>query len=142
MDGRLISIERLLRAGCAIFAAGLALGSCKNSALPVACTEIGCSSYLAVHLEAMPVGAFTVELLVNGASAAPNYVYTCSGATACLQTVYFDGYTQSSAQVRITTSKGSVTTSLTGIAYIVSNPNGDECPPVCKQATVNLPLPS
>ena len=124
-----------------LLAAGVAVGSCKDRVEPIICTEIGCESLLIVQLASMPAGAFTVEILAGSAGGA-NLVYQCDGIALCNQSVRFNGYDKPSANVRVTTSKGSVTTLVNNIPYIVHAPNGDECPPVCKQATVTVPLPA
>jgi hypothetical protein len=89
----------------------------------------------------MPAGAFTVEIVAGSAGGA-NLLYQCDGIAPCNQSIKFAGYESNSASVRVTTTKGSVITLVNNIPYLVLNPNGDECPPVCKQATVTVPLPA
>lgn len=115
--------------------------ACGSVVRPKACTEIGCQSGLAVHLETMPVGAYRVEVLTAAGVAGP-HVYECAGGASCLKDVFFATYSETSASVRVTTALGVRTTQFSGIAYVILNPNGDECPPVCKQGSVTVPLPA
>ena len=55
--------------------------------------------------------------------------------------IQFRDYAKTSASIRVTTSVGVRTTLVDQITYTVLNPNGDECPPVCKQANVTALLP-
>ena len=43
--------------------------------------------------------------------------------------------------VRITTSTGTKTVEITTVNYVTSRPNGPDCDPECRQATVNVDIP-
>ena len=126
---------RSLRALSIGLVAGLTLGSC-GVFEPKMCTLIGCDSGLRIQVESAPVGAYKVEVL--NSSGAATVTFNCSGG-GCV--FIAQGYEAPSVDVRVTTTLGSRTTHLTGIVYTISNPNGDECPPVCKQGSVTAPIP-
>ena len=104
---------------------------------PQVCTLIGCESGLTVTLETLPPGAFKIEVYGLSADVQPAYVYECSVAP-CSQTVFFPGLILERGSVRVTSSAGS---KLTGIrpTYRTYRPNGPNCPPDCRQATVTVP---
>ncbi len=115
--------------------------SCDFGAGPAGkvCTEIGCSSGLTVHLPSVPTGAYKVELLFPMSDVA--YTYECPGTGACKQDIFFETYVFETAIVRVTTTNGVRTTTVSNITYVAHRPNGPDCPPLCIVATVSVPLP-
>lgn len=106
-----------------------------------ACTEIGCSDGINVHLAALPAGAYTVEILTSGVGDGVSYSYSCAGGTGCRQDIFFPELVLDRIIVRVTTSAGTRLTEIANPQYISSRPNGPDCPPVCRQATVTAELP-
>ena len=127
----------LLRAATAA-AVPLLLGGCE-ALDPKVCTLIGCTDGLTVALATRPAGAFRIELRVPGVPAP--YVYDCPDPSRCASSALFEELTPESATVTVTTARGSVVREVRP-TYTTSRPNGDDCPPVCRQGTVTVPLPA
>lgn len=104
------------------------------------CTLIGCDSGLTTHLLSMPSAPFRVEVSVTGYPA--TYVYECADVTRCSQDIFFPGLIADRASVTVIVGNKSVTTSINSIVYNVSRPNGPDCPPECKRATVPVGVPT
>lgn len=115
----------------------LTLAACQG--ITGACTLIGCHSGLTVKLDGAPAGAFRVEAFV--AENGPRQVLDCTGVAQCGTEVRFDNYTPESVTIRVTTAAG-VTTQSFQPAYSDYQPNGAECGPTCRTATVTASLPS
>jgi hypothetical protein len=101
-----------------------------------ACTLIGCTSGLSVQLNPLPSGTFRVEVSVGGFGA-PNqslYTFDCN-ASPCPVNVFFPGLVINHGFVRVTTSAGAKVTEIHPI-YESHRPNGADCPPDCRQATI------
>ena len=121
---------------------GLAgLGGC-GALAPGACTLIGCQDGLMVQLATVPSGDFRVELRATSPTSQPVYVFVCGSNTSCQHGVFFPGYGEDQAFVTVVTSAGARTTEVTGIRYRLTRPNGPNCPPECRQATVAADVPS
>jgi hypothetical protein len=103
------------------------------------CTLVGCNSGLTVALPVRPAGAFRVEVLVAGGN--PAYVYDCPDPERCTSRPFFLDFTPTVAVVVVTTERGQVRQEVRP-SYSTSRPNGGDCPPVCRQATVTVSLPA
>lgn len=113
---------------------------CDILGIGTACTLIGCYNGIAVHLAALPSGPYKVEILVAGA--APGlYEYDCAGGEACQQDVFFPELVLDRIVVKVTTSLGSRITEIANPVYETSRPNGPDCSPLCRQASVTAQLP-
>ena len=128
-----------------LLAAVLALSAAACSSVvgsgDTVCTRMGCSSGLTVRIDAAPPpGAYRVELLPAG-EAGPRYVVECPDASRCAGGATFPGFTGDYVVVRVTTARGVLTREVRP-TYTESRPNGADCPPVCQQATVAVPLPA
>jgi hypothetical protein len=108
---------------------------------PKACTEIGCDDGLRVQLDGAPAGGIVrVELLPAG-DTGPRYVVECAATQGCANGAWFPGFTGDYAVVRVTTSDGSVSREVRP-TYAVMQPNGPDCPPTCRTASVTVSLRS
>lgn len=106
------------------------------------CTEIGCSDGITVHLPVVPAGTYKVEIVIPGTgSGGPSYAYECAGGAGCQQDIFFPGLALNRITVRVTTALGSRLTEITDPVYVTAQPNGPDCPPLCRQATVTALLP-
>ena len=109
---------------------GAACGQRGTDPSAIACTEIGCSDGLAVELER--VGAATIELVEDGVT---RHSFECSAGAACR--TFVPGYTP--ARVEIVMRQGDTSRRHTvQPGYTINRPNGPDCPPVCRQATVTV----
>ena len=124
---------RLVVAGALVFA-----GACDLTG-PDACTLIGCYSGLTVALQGRPTGAYRVEVQVPGSATA--YVFECPDATRCAGVVLFNDFMPSAATVTVTTERGRVQQQVQP-TYVTSRPNGADCEPLCRHATVQVPIPA
>jgi hypothetical protein len=102
------------------------------------CTLIGCESGLHVRLETLPAGPVKIEVFGQSGDAAPAYTYDCT-RSACDQTVFFPGMILEQGSVRVTSSAGIRSTAIRPF-YNSHRPNGPNCPPDCRQATVTVPI--
>lgn len=106
------------------------------------CTLIGCSSGLTVQLTSPPVGAYSVEILPDAPAGNATYRVECGGAAPpCAAEVFFPDLIVSSARVRVTTTLGTVTHDVGPVTYRTSFPNGPQCDPGCRRATVTVGIP-
>ncbi len=129
----------VLRVVPAVLAAALAGLSGCDLVGPDGCTLVGCASGLTVVLAAPPAGAFRIEVSVPGAAAA--YVYDCPDPARCAPQGFFGEFTPEAATVTVTTARGRVQQEVRP-RYTTRRPNGDDCPPVCRQGAVTVPLPT
>ena len=102
------------------------------------CTLIECDSGLAVELERASAGPFRIELLVSDSG--PRYIYECPDPSHCAAGAFFAGFTGDYVRVRVTTAAGAITREVRP-TYLERRPNGPDCPPVCRRATVRVPVP-
>ena len=106
------------------------------------CTEIGCLSGLTVNLSGVPIGAYSVEVIPEGPPGTMTYRVDCGGsAPSCGSQVYFRDVFVERAHVRVVSSLGTVTHAVGPIRYSTSYPNGRQCEPACRQATVAVGIP-
>lgn len=107
------------------------------------CTQIGCDSGFLVRLDALPTGAFTVDVYANSPNESPSYRYECApGALPCLQNVFFADFLGENPHIRVTTTEGSVLTQVYGLNYESYRPNGPNCPPDCRRAETTVAIPT
>ena len=135
------SARRLL--ACARLAPLVLLSACGSESLT--CTLIGDNTGLTVELPSLPVGPYSVEVLVpRSTSSLPvTYVFRCDGGQLCRTTrVFFPELITRTPTIIVTTTAGSRTTRLTrAIQYDESYPNGRACEPRVLTATVTADLP-
>ncbi len=107
------------------------------------CTLVGCDSGLTVQLSGLPVGAFTVEVFPESpALDPPVYRYECTpGPQPCSTRVLFPGLYVEQPYVRVTSALGTVTHHEPDVTYQTSYPNGRQCGPECRSATVSVGIP-
>ena len=117
------------------------------AACSVECTLIGCNSGLIVRLAALPASAFRVEVFRGQPDQQPAYVivYTCGtpsqGSLGCPDLLNFQDFFVEHFWIRITTSAGTQTSEHT-VEYRQVYPNGPDCGPGCRQATVTVAAPT
>ena len=124
-------LAALAPAGCSVLAPG-----------DEVCTLAGCRTGLAVELSVRPSAPFRIEATVPGATpAGPAYVYECPDPARCGAVAFFEDFTPARVTIRVTTPAGTVTREFTP-TYRTHRPNGEDCPPTCRDATVRVDLPS
>ena len=106
---------------------------------PQQCTLVGCMDGLSVRLPAAPAGAWRVQ--VTDVATGATRTYDCPATSQCGSVAFFAEFTPARARVRVTTVGGSRDADVQP-AYAESRPNGPDCPPVCRQAAVEVPLPA
>jgi hypothetical protein len=113
----------------------LVAGSGCNVVGPGACTLIGCTG-LVVEVTGAP--SLTPVTVVVTASVGSARSATCTTATGTCP-VSFPDFTPASLTVRV--SSGTRSTELAvQPAYLLTRPNGAECPPECRSARVTVAL--
>lgn len=103
---------------------------------PVTCTGIECTSALVVALEGAVPSSYAIE--VRG----PNETrrFTCTEASLCNEAV-FEGFTPVQATIRMEWSGGTFEEVVTPV-YETVQPNGPDCPPICRRAVVTIEIPA
>ena len=122
--------------------AALGLGVLSGCSIfgPEACTVVGCFNGLTVRLTSLPTEPYTVELRVPGAQE-PIYSYECDGGPSCEQVIHSPLETLSRISVKVTTDTGLLVTEVLDVDYVETWPNGRDCPPPCRNATVTAEVP-
>jgi hypothetical protein len=126
-----IGMKRSFSAACVALLAGC------NGIIDGTCTLIGCESGLLVQLAQTPTGPYRIE--VFSFAGGPHYVFECANPGSC-EPARFTDYTPASVTIRVTTSAGTREETAQP-AYAESQPNGPNCGPTCRQATVTVALP-
>ena len=96
------------------------------------CSLIGCNSGLSITLASPPATPFLVEAYVLPGGS--RHAKTCS-ATPCQ--VFFQNFTPTTVRIHVISGTDTVTQDFTP-AYAVSRPNGPQCDPECRNATVTF----
>lgn len=112
--------------------------ACSKEPVQRACTMIGCDSGVTVQLASLPAVPFSVEL--TAFPGGQSTLKQCTAEGACSATLFFEGVSADSVSIKVTTGAGE---SVTGAkpAYTVTRPNGPQCDPECRQASVNATVP-
>jgi hypothetical protein len=108
---------------------------------PSGCTLIGCYDGLTIHLTALPNGPYRVEIFVVAPGLQPSHVYDCPTGQ-CGQNLTFPDLNPDRAWVRVTTAAGERTIEFSSIVYEAHRPNGPDCSPTCRQATLTVDIPA
>ncbi|HVF59584.1 MAG TPA: hypothetical protein VNJ70_07235 [Thermoanaerobaculia bacterium] len=101
---------------------------------PKACTMIGCSDGITVVVENAPAPPYTVEVILPDGTSRTS---RCEAAPGCDAGLFFEGVTAEELTVRVTAGAGS-SSEVVHPTYHVVQPNGPGCPPICKQARVQV----
>lgn len=121
--------------GCTILAFILLAASCNP--FGQVCTLVGCRSGLAVEIVGATPDEYSVSVEVPGAE--PPWTIECTKSDPCRSTVFFPEFTPDIVRVRVQAG-GSTWSDVFRPTYEVSRPNGPECPPTCRNATVEFEL--
>lgn len=117
----LLSASAALVAGCSPF---------------ISCTLMGCENGLIVRFDRTPTGPFRIEAIV--ANQAQPQVIDCADAANCH--LIFRDLLAEQVTLRVT-AQGATSTQSFQPRYEALYPNGRECGPSCRQATVTYSLP-
>jgi len=115
------------------------LAGCTGS-LDQVCTLLACENGLTVNLTQAPAGAYSIEVFTAAAANGPHYIFQCASAANCGTTTFFAEFTPANVVVRVTTQAGTREESVTP-GYQQVRPNGPNCGPECKQASITVALP-
>lgn len=113
------------------------LAGCDGLPFLQVCTEIGCSDGLRVDLLGEVPAEFTLRAEAAGE---PPRVRECSKTSPCGSTLFFEGFTPGQVTLVLQSSAGP-TEMTVAPSYSVFRPNGDDCPPKCRQGVVELTIP-
>jgi hypothetical protein len=125
-------LGRLISAG--------ALSSIACSGVTTVCTLIGCESGITVHLASLPSGPFRVDVKPRGAGDVA-YVFECSDAMHCRQDIFFAGLITDYVVVTVHVGAATRDTEVVQVQYTSHRPNGPNCEPDCRTATVTAQIP-
>jgi hypothetical protein len=101
------------------------------------CTLVGCDSGLGVVFTQAPTVPYRVEVFSR--EDAPHYVFDCANPSQCDDARFID-YTPALVTIRVTTAAGTREQTVRP-EYDIDRPNGPNCEPTCKWATVTVALP-
>lgn len=107
-------------------------GNAAESEPQQVCTLIGCNDGLSVVVASALAQDYSVTVKSGGATL---HTFTCRAGSECR--AFLENQTPAQVTIEIATSAGTVTRSYTP-EYKVSQPNGPDCPPECRQATVTV----
>jgi hypothetical protein len=99
---------------------------------PRVCTMIGCSNGLSIVVNSTVQQDLTVTVLSGEQTL---HSFTCRAGQPC-QT-FLENQTPMNVTVRVTSSAGTVSREYAP-EYRMNRPNGPDCPPECRQATVTM----
>ncbi len=119
----------------AVFAAH----DCGNPISGRVCTLVGCLDGLTVRFS--PLSTVPYKLTVTVAGDPPTRVVDCSNLANCQGYPFFPGVSAALVTITVTTAGGSHSY-VVAPQYQTTRPNGPDCPPECKQATVTLDPPT
>jgi len=122
-----------VNSGLGIAALVALLASCDLSGRQQVCTLIGCDSGIRVVLTAPPTVPYRVEAYVPGSGA--RQVRECSAGGAC--NITFAGFTPVEVSIEIITAADTLRRDAVPV-YVVSRPNGADCEPECRNATITV----
>ncbi len=122
----------LLFVGLIIF-----LGSCNQvKQTPIACTKIGCIDGIALNLSSSLPNTAVVEIIYDGQT----NTLSCAQGNCINQTVFISNITPKTFTVRISNNGSILSESVHRPTYKNTQPNGPDCPPICKQVEVSINL--
>lgn len=110
------------------------LNGCQPAARPMqACTMIGCSDGVTVVVRDAPPAPYAVRLTLPDGT---RRVARCEAARGCAAGLFVPDVSGDELQVEVL---GPVATStVVHPRYTESRPNGPSCPPVCRQARIEI----
>ena len=124
-----------MRSTVLIAIAAAALCACAASTEPQrVCTLIGCENGLAVEVTHSLQQSFTVDVRTGTQSI---HTFSCDPGQTCRAFIN----NQTPADVTVTIDAGGGQQPISKVyrpAYTLNRPNGADCPPECKQATITL----
>ena len=125
-----------LKLVAAAFIPVLANGCASNSQEgPVMCTLIGCEAGLSVDVKGDRGGDVTVKV---SASDGQSKTFECE-AEAATCSAFFADYMPANVSVTVTKRESNTVRSF-AVTYENVHPNGEACPPVCRQGHVDVLL--
>jgi hypothetical protein len=114
----------------------LTLASCTANEGPdgFACTQIGCTDGLSLQVSGLTAGSYTVTV-----SAASRIIgtFSCTAGQPCVH--FIENQTPDEVSVVVQGGGGGATRNYRP-EYRKTRPNGPNCPPECKQATLVVTL--
>ncbi len=116
----------------------LLLAGCSEST-GIECTGIGCASGLQVNFDRVPPSGTVVILQFD--SSEVRWEVECGTDANCSNGLFFPGLVVDYVALRLVTAEGEILHELRP-EYEVSHPNGPDCPPTCRNATVTVALPT
>ena len=114
--------------------------ACSHAEVTVPCPLLACESGVIAHLASLPAAAFRVDITPRGSSGVV-YSYSCAAASKCTQDIFFPGLVLDNFTVVVTVG-ASTRSSDIAPTYVTNQPNGPNCPPTCRTATVNVAVPT
>lgn len=112
------------------------LAGCEGLPIFQACTDAGCSDFLRVELVGELPEEFTLRVEVPGLE--PR-IRECSVSSPCESTVFFEDFTPERVKLVFLSETGSKEMTVSP-SYSVVRPNGESCPPKCRQGVVEFPI--
>ncbi len=125
----------VLKTAAVVMAAALAgTAGCATAASgPKACTLVGCEAGVSIDIRGDRGGEITVKLQASNGQMRS---FECDGeARDC--NAFFADWSPDNATVTVTKRESNVVRSV-AVAYRNTYPNGEDCPPVCRQGHIDF----
>ena len=126
---------RLFSLALAIPVLGAGCASNAQEGGPVMCTLIGCEAGLSVDVRGDRGGDVTVKVV---AADGQTRTFECEAEAATCSSFFAD-YMPENVSVTVTKSQGNTVRSF-NVSYANVRPNGEDCPPVCRQGHIEVML--
>jgi hypothetical protein len=138
MRERIDMIGRTSGSGLALAVATAAIFTACDGTSDTACTEIGCGDGLYVVVQATPGAELEIEAVeTGGETRTESCVVGLDGSCE----VGFNGFTPEEVTLTVTGGEQALSVTLQP-TYEDFQPNGPDCPPVCRQARAEVDLTS
>ncbi len=127
--------NQIMKSLALVVAIAAGTAGCATAGAPEVCTLVGCEAGLAIDVRGDRGGDITVKLV---AADGQLRTFECEAeANGC--NAFFADYTPENVTVTVTKKEGNVVRSY-GVTYRNTYPNGERCPPVCRQGHVDITL--
>ncbi len=106
---------------------------------PQACTTAGCAGGLFIEFDSRPTAPVRIEVTVPSESHIP-LVAECANGLACDNGVLFPSFYPGTIRLKVTHGSASSEREVAPY-YAIVQPNGPDCSPTCRIATIRVVLP-
>ena len=117
-----------------------AIMACGRADVTIPCPLLACESGVTIHLSSAPNGPFRIDITPLSPISVV-YSIDCNAAARCGQDVFFPGLVADRFTITVTVGSTTQKTDVTA-EHTSFRPNGPNCPPDCRKATVSARVPA